>query len=327
MPMMTCDAKCITCYYERGRRSNFGMNDIIWFCSACKRDFFCEIGLMRGYNRNNQILYSCPHCNTPLIEQEVDKIIIAKSNDKTRKKEDSHELYQKVMKTKGKTSGLFRRRKDPSGRAITALERSQISELTDNPNLSVPLLLEIAKGFFQLSVDDKKAYQSPYSLLNYFATKKVEVIPLLYSSICQYQDTHEALIIRFTIFCHKWNYNKIDVGSKSNNDIYDIKLTKDNEEILVFCSEKHLDVDTLEAFLRKPFSLNFKDFPRVTQIFFVAKSFSYVSREMIKKYHSALTARDKELQVLSKGMLWEIIPLRLWKEKPSEIEFIELLLK
>ncbi|WP_455463562.1 hypothetical protein [Candidatus Hodarchaeum mangrovi] len=326
MPMMTCDAKCLTCYYEKGRRSNFGMNDIIWFCPACKRDYFCEIGLTQGYDRNNQIIYSCPHCNTLLKQQEVDKIIIAKSNDKLRKKEDSHELYQKVMNTKEKTSGLFRRRKT-SEKTITELERSQISELTDNPNLSVPIILEIAKSFYQLSVDDEKAYQSPFMLLNYFASKNTDLVPLLYSSICQNEDTHAALIIRFTVFCHKWNYNKIDIGSKSTDDIYDIRLSKDNEEILVFCSEKHLDVDTLEAFLRRPFSLNFKDFPKVTQIFFVAKSFSYVSREMIKKYHSALTARDKELQILSKGVSWEIIPLRLWKEKPHEIEFIELLLK
>lgn len=74
-----CQASCSKCYHEKGRTQEFDSNDLIWFCTSCKQNLLCDIGIARGYDHAGKVMYSCNICGRPLIKEEVDKSIIAKN--------------------------------------------------------------------------------------------------------------------------------------------------------------------------------------------------------------------------------------------------------
>ena len=138
--MISCDAKCERCYHEKGRRQDLDVNDLVLFCSSCKRVYLCEIGLARiGEN------YYCPFDNTVVIQEEVDKSIIQMKGIPGKNQAASEEMYHKLVGGKEDKTKKSRFRRDSSSKTLSAYHHSKISELNDIKNLGHKLILEVAQ--------------------------------------------------------------------------------------------------------------------------------------------------------------------------------------
>ena len=319
-----CQASCSKCYHEKGRAQEFDANDLIWFCTSCKKNFLCDIGIAQSYNNRGEIVYSCNICRNPLIQEEVDKSIIAKKSvlGDHLKIED---LYQKLMGSgkKKKTTKRWWRRPIKQTTTITAYEQSQISELCDVDGLTVPIILELAHDFKIKNLENYYKTREISELLPKLAREDPKIIPFLYSSLLKLESNPRAFELRFAVFCtsHLSGKSKIKITQKSTLGNCDIKIVEaSGEETWIYCVEEDMDIDNLENLAKRVFSVDFKDFPELKSIFLVAKSFSYLAKGLILKYQSVLTGIDTLANNNSTEM-WPSIPLMLWQPIPGKISF------
>ncbi|MHA2293911.1 MAG: hypothetical protein ACXACK_17270 [Candidatus Hodarchaeales archaeon] len=314
---MSCEARCSKCYFKGGRRQDFDENDLIWYCSQCKKVYFCDIGLTRSYDHQNKLKYSCPHCGSLLINEEVDKIIIDKKMV-PKKSTESHEVYHQLMSSSSEKTKKekFWRRSSSQGRSINAFEHSQISELNDVKGLTLPLIFEFTKRFKIKNFNSLIKIKSKRELLSKLAEKNEKIIPFLYSALFGTEPTHLAFELRFGVFIS----SKVSGESKillSTDDKCDLTLVEPSgDETLIYCVEENLDLDNLELIARKAFSGDFKKSPKMKRIFLVAKSFSYIAIRMIKKYQSVLTGIEVAPEDKSNQLLYSL-PIILWQPTPN----------
>ncbi|UCE14421.1 MAG: hypothetical protein JSV04_04395, partial [Candidatus Heimdallarchaeota archaeon] len=287
---------------------------------SCKKNYLCEIGVTRGYNRGKEE-YSCNYCGRPLIQEEVDKSIIEKKSGLTKSVE-TDDLYQKLRGVEKKGKKRRWQRTTEKTPALTMFERSQISELGDVLGLDVPLILEISKEFQINKMEKQFKGTSKKELLSKFAHADPKFIPYLYSSLIKLAPDSRSFKLRFSVF---WasrlpRENKIELPLPAIKNAPDIKITDSTgKETWIYCTTEDLDINNLEAFAERVFSVDFNP-SKVTQIFLVAKSFSYLAQGLIMKYQSVLAGID-ESPAEDSSKLWNSIPLVIWQEVPGKLEF------
>ncbi|MCK4848805.1 MAG: hypothetical protein KAT16_07280, partial [Candidatus Heimdallarchaeota archaeon] len=188
---IACEAKCERCYHEKGRRQDLAENDLVFFCSSCKRIFLCEIGLGRVGTK-----YSCPFDNTIVVKEEVDKSIIQKKGIPGRKvaSTSSEEIYHSLIgdKEEKKKKKRFWQRSD-SSKSLTAYHHSKVSELNDIDHLTVNLLLEIAKGENIKNIEVFQKVTKKLDFLDRLGREKKEIIDNLYAALFKFEDIPKAL--------------------------------------------------------------------------------------------------------------------------------------
>jgi hypothetical protein len=316
---LKCEASCATCYFSGGRRQEFGENDLLWFCNGCRKFFFCDVGLGRSSRG-----HTCPFCGVFLVKEEVDKGLIAKGlRPIGQSSSETHEMYHKVMGS-SKTKKRFWNRDKKEKKSLTAYEHSQISELGDIKGLTIPLLLELART---LKINNLKKFQkitSKRELLSQLAEKNDEIVPFLYSTLFQLETGSNEIQLRFAVFCPEIisNLNKIVLAksSKSKQE-YDLKLVDANEkETWIYCLDEDIDLKNLETLVKKALTINFKKYPKVSRVFLVARTFSFMAKGMIKKYQTVLTGIEDESDLAS-SELWRSIPIFLFESTRGKLEF------
>ncbi len=319
---MKCEATCGVCYFSGGRRQEFDENDLLWFCEACKKVFFCEIGLAQDYDHLGKKTYSCPQCRTILVKQEVDKVIIAKKMLPSKKIE-SHEMYHDLMEEK-KTKKRKFFRKDKKTK-VSAYIHSQISELADISGLNNQIILEIGK-IFNLEVDKKlKKSLKKNELLMELAQEDEKFLEFLYNSIFTFEATLEAFKLRIALYFSQREGESISFQFESgNSSLCDMKIIdKTGNEIWIFCTEEDLDIDNLESLANRAFSIDYLKQPQLKAVYIIAKSFSYMALSMIDKYKRALTAVNQAISETD-PTTWKALPIILWCEVHRTLEFKEL---
>ncbi|MFX1547144.1 MAG: hypothetical protein ACFFCU_13160 [Promethearchaeota archaeon] len=324
-----CQAYCSKCYHEKGRTQEYDPNDLIWFCSSCKKNFLCEIGVTQGFQVGTTV-YSCTICSRPLIKEEVDKSIITKKSVPSQQKK-TRDLYQKLLVSENK----FKTRKwwQKSNTQIIPLprlEQSQISELCDIDGLTVPLLIEFAHEFH---IKNFKAYdkiKTVQELLSRLAKEDQTITSTLYSALVQRDSIPFAFKLRFAVFCNSQFKEKRRIILPHNSidyEGYDMKLVEPSmKETWIFCLKEDIDIDNLERLAKRVFNVDFKNFPKLKEIFLVAKSFSYLAKGLLAKYQSVFTGVDTPPDESTTG-LWRSIPLSLWQPKHCKNDFENVSLK
>lgn len=316
---MKCEAICGVCYFSGGRMQEFDENDLLWFCEVCKRIFFCEVGLGHDYNYLGKTSFSCPQCRTPLIKQEVDKIIIAKKMHTSRKME-SHEIYHQLMtkKVEKQKLHLFHRNTKPK---VSVLLLSQISELNDINGLDNDLILEAGRSY-KLELNKLGKIKKKKDLLKEIAQVDEKFLEYLYNAIFNFDESLEAFKLRIAIYFSQMDRNKVKIYfSNEKSNFFDLKIISDSDdEIWIFCTEYDLDVGNLERLANRAFSVDYAKNPQIKAVYIIAKSFSYMALSMIDKYQSALTAVNEAPENESSSF-WKTLPIVLWKEVPQKLEF------
>lgn len=326
-----CQASCSKCYHEKGRTQEYDVNDLIWFCTSCKKNFLCEIGVAQGYNQGGKVMYSCNICGRPLIKEEVDKSIIKKSSV-PGKRPETEDLYHSLMGSKEKRKTKKRRWRKAKKRttALSSYEQSQISELCDIEGLSIPLILELSSNFNINNLHNYKDSKEIHDLLSRFAQENSTFMPFLYSSLIQLDSTPGAFKLRFAVFCSSQMTGKYEITAfnrSTKEEGFDFKIIKSSgSETWVYCLEEDMDIDNLEKLANRVFNVNFEEFPNLKRVFLAAKSFSYLAKGLISKYQTVLTGIDTPSNESSKE-LWQSIPLLLWQPIPGKIDFQNVSLK
>ena len=304
---IACAAKCEKCYHEKGRRQDLDENDLVFFCTSCKRVYLCEIGLARiGHD------YYCPFDNTVVVHEEVDKSIIKKKGILGKSASSSEEMYHKLV---GST-----KRKDKKS-SLTAYHHSKISELNDIEGLSSKLLLEIAKLFNASNIRDYAKIKSRKEFLSRLGNDNEKIIDFLYSTLFLLEDLPNALKIRFLIFAQSILPEDHTIELDNPSQGCDIVFTdKNGYETWVYVADEALDLHNIEDITRSATQVDFKDYPLVRNIYFVSKKFSYVAKGMIKKYQSAFTGIE-EIKTDGSVDVTRSIPLTIWESNPRKISF------
>ena len=320
-----CQASCTKCYHEKGRVQEYDVNDLIWFCTSCKKNFLCEIGVAQGYDQGGKVKYSCNICGRPLKKEEVDKSIIEKSSIPGIRSE-SEDLYHSLMgsKEKKKTKKKWWRKTDKREKTLSSLEQSQISELCDIKGLTIPIVLAFAQKFEIRNLSNFRNMKDIRNLLFRLALEDQKVIPFLFSSLIQLDPNPRAFLLRFTVFCssHISGKTEIIINHQSmENENYDFKIIDPSgKETWVYCLEEDLDIDNLEKFAKRIFDVDFKEFPNLQRVYLAANSFSYITKGLLSKYQTVLTGIDTPSPESSQE-IWQSIPLLLWQPIPGKLEF------
>jgi hypothetical protein len=211
-------------------------------------------------------------------------------------------------------------------RTLTAYHRSKISELSDIRNLTKDLLLEIARNMNIQNFNELKEIKSQKVLLDHFGRENVTLIDSLYSILHDYEESILATKIRFTVFIPSIIKNYKSISLPSDEQHCDVKIKDfDGNEYWTFCSDKYVDLQDLEALTERATKIDFLNYPSIKNIFFVAKKFSYVAKEMIKKYKAMSTGIGQTKQNGSVE-LTHSIPLILYEWIPNSVKFQKILL-
>lgn len=314
---ISCDATCERCYHEKGRRQDLHENDLILFCTSCKRAYLCEIGLARFGNE-----FHCPFDNTAIIKEEVDKSIIQMKGTPGEDQSFSEEMYHRLVGDK-EIKGKRRQssRSSSKTKTLTAYHHSKISELNDIQNLTKDLLLEIARKYNVTNTKELEKVKSKKELLDRLGRENESIIDSLYGILGNFEDVSSAIEIRFAVFIPSIIPKNKIISLTDSLSLCDI-IIKDlnDDEYWVFCSDEYVDLHNIENLTKRATKIEFKNYPFVKNIFFVAKKFSYVAKGMIKKYESAFTGIE---QIQSDGSVdvSRSIPLTLWENTPNSNVF------
>jgi hypothetical protein len=316
---ISCEAKCERCYHEKGRRQDLDENDLVFFCPSCKRIFLCEIGLAKVGNN-----YSCPFDNTLVVREEVDKSIIQKKGIPGRKTKStsSEEMYHSLIgdKEEKKKKKRFWQRSG-SSKNLTAYHHSKISELNDIDHLTVDLLLEITKGENIKNAKDFGKMKKKLDFLDRLGREEEAVIDHLYAALLKFEDVPKALELRFAVFIATVITNVSQILMTSHDNPCDITVVDSQGlETWVFFTNERIDLHNLKEFTNRALEIEFKNYPKVRDIYFVANKFSYVASGMMKKFQGAFTGIET---IEPDGTLnvSRSIPLSVWQPVRRKIAF------
>ncbi|MFX1505864.1 MAG: hypothetical protein ACFFDC_07095 [Promethearchaeota archaeon] len=320
-----CQASCTKCYHDKGRVHEYDVNDLIWFCTSCKKNFLCEIGVAQGYDQGGKVKYSCNICGRTLKIEEVDKSIIEKSSI-PGKRPESEDLYHSLMglKEKRKTKRKWWKKADKLEKTLSNLERSQISELCDVKGLTIPIVLGFARDFEIKNLSKFQTNKDIRSLLFRLAQEDQKFIPFLFSSLIQLNSNPRAFLLRFTVFCSSQISGKAKIimcQQSTKGESCDLKIIDPSgKETWAYCLEEDLDIDNLEKLAKRVFEVDFKEFPNIQSVYLAAKSFSYLAKGLLSKYQTVLTGIDT-LSPESSREIWQSVPLLLWQPIPGKLKF------
>jgi hypothetical protein len=316
---ISCDAQCERCYHDKGRRQDLNENDLIRFCTACKRVYLCDIGLARFGNE-----FHCPFDNTLIIKEEVDKSIIQMKGIPGEDQSFSEEMYHHLVGDKEKKKKKrFSLRSSTSTDTLSAYHHSKISELGDIQNLTRDLLLEIAKKYGSSNIKELWKLKSKKDLLNRLGLDNKSIIDSLYAILCNFELVNDAIKLSFSVYLPSIISN-IETISLSDPLLPCDIIVKDNldNEWWVFCSDEFVDLHNIEDLTKRATVIDFQKYRSIKNIFFVAKKFSYVAKGMIKKHESAFTGIEQSLPDGSVDVS-RSIPLTLWESIPNSNSFQE----
>ena len=317
---ISCDATCERCYHDKGRRQDLNENDLVLFCTSCKRVYLCDIGLARFGNE-----FHCPFDNMVIIQEEVDKSIIQMKGMPGEDQSFSEEIHHRLVGDKKlkEKRGLFARSSSKIG-SLTAYHSSKISELKDITSLTKELLLEIAGYMNVQNIDELKKVKSKKQLLDHFGRENVTLIDSLYSILHDYEESLFATKIRFAVSIPSI-VERIKTISLTNQHCDIIIKDSENNEYWVFCSDKYVDLKDIEALTERVSKIEFLNYPSIKNLFFVAKKFSYIAKEMIKKYQS-VSAGIEQTKPDGSVEITRSIPLILFEWMPNSNKFEKTLL-
>ena len=316
---ISCSAKCERCYHEKGRRQDLDENDLVFLCSSCKRIFLCEIGLARVGNQ-----YSCPFDSTLVIREEVDKSIIQKKGLPVReaKSTSSEEIYHTLIgdKEEKKKKKRFWQRSGFS-KSLTAYHHSKVSELNDIEYLNVELLFEVAKSEKIKNIQEFRKITKKLEFLDRLGRENEELIDHLYSALLKLEDVPQALELRFAVFIPSVITNVRKILITSHNNPCDMSIMDSQGlETWVFFAYNHIDLHNLDDFSKRALNIDFRKYPKVKDIYFVATKFSYVASGLIKKFQGAFTGIET-IEPDGTLNITRSIPLSVWQPVRRKLTF------
>ncbi|MHA1331041.1 MAG: hypothetical protein ACTSR2_08195, partial [Candidatus Hodarchaeales archaeon] len=192
--------------------------------------------------------------------------------------------------------------------------------------LTADIVKEFSHKYFNIPIENLgKGSDDVYDILIKIASFDDEKIRHLYNALFRSDYSKPELLLRFAVFIRGKSSDIVGLGLPTNPVIekYDLKLLdRNNKEIWVFVSEKDMDLKNLESFAKKVFSIDFQKHPKIKETIIISKSFSYMAKQMIAKYHKALTAVNEKSN--NSTELWRTLPVTLWQAEKNSLNFSKI---
>lgn len=311
---MHCDSNCRPCVLEGGPSRDLNDNAASFmahFCPTCRSSFFCEIGVVRQYTSSNRVNYSCVDCGTALITRSLEEIVLEKARFLMNSQKLSRSgkfrstlVEKKVGRSIESLSMLY------DTKTTSAFHQSLITEMSRISGLTPQVISNFARDFgIGENVITNLSGDNEATLLT-LASVSPKFIEILHSTLISRDP--EGLALRFSVF----STNIADIvfiqpsRSLIESGPYDL-IAYDGQgmRIWVFCVQGTVDSRDIEKIVGPMLNQDLSEFSGVSKIYIVAQGFSWISKQILRKYRGIVVRGDDEARS---------IPFELWQEKAIE---------
>ena len=281
------------------------------FCPTCRSSFFCEIGVVRQYTSSNRVNYSCVDCGTALITRSLEEIVLEKARFLMNSQKLSRSgkfrstlVEKKVGRSIESLSMLY------DTKTTSAFHQSLITEMSRISGLTPQVISNFARDFgIGENVITNLSGDNEATLLT-LASVSPKFIEILHSTLISRDP--EGLALRFSVF----STNIADIvfiqpsRSLIESGPYDL-IAYDGQgmRIWVFCVQGTVDSRDIEKIVGPMLNQDLSEFSGVSKIYIVAQGFSWISKQILRKYRGIVVRGDDEARS---------IPFELWQEKAIE---------
>jgi len=313
-----CDSNCRPCVLESGPNRDITDNFIAYYCPTCRSAFFCDVGVVRHFSVGNEISHhSCSECGTILERRPLDEIALEKARflmdnkklSRTGKFRPSLLATKEIPQTLESLSLLY------ETKTISAFHRSLITEMTRISGLTPQVISNFAKEFGVRENVINNLSGDSESILLTLASVSPTFIEVLHSILIGKDPSISGgLALRFTIFAN--NISDIVFIQPTQKIVesgpYDlIAYDTHGMRIWVFCILGTVDSIDIEKIIGPMLNQEPSSFSGVSKIYIVSQGFSWVSKQILRKYKGIVITESENKR--------RTIPFELWQEKaPSD---------
>ncbi len=317
-----CDSNCRPCQLEGGPSCDIDDSfeaPFPLFCPTCRNGFFCKLGVGKQFFPVNKVNYLCVDCGTSLITKSIEEIAMEKARFLMDSKNLSRSskfrptfIPKESIKSVETLSLLY------DTKSTTAFHRSLITEISRISGLTPQMVSNFARDFGISENVISTLSGDTESVLITLSSVSTKFIEILHSILLGREEG--GLVLRFSVFAS----NIADIvfiqpaRSLVESGPYDL-VAYDNRgmRIWVFCVEGTIDSKDIERIVAPMLNQELSAFIGVAKIFLVAQGFSWVAKQLLRKYRGIVVTEEKDES--------RTIPFELWQEKvignKSEIIF------
>ncbi|WP_455141642.1 hypothetical protein [Candidatus Hodarchaeum mangrovi] len=317
-----CDSNCRPCVLEGGPSRDITDNFIAFFCPTCRSAFFCEVGVVRHFSISNEInFHSCIDCGAQLIRKPLDEVALEQAkflmdNTKLSKSGKFRASLLPIKEQPRATESLSLLYETKS---ISAFNRSLITEMSRISGLTPQVISNFAREFGVSENIINNLSGDSETILITLATIAPKFIEVLHSNLLGGDNSASALALRFSVFANNipglifiQPAQKIVEAGPFDLIAYDSQGMR----IWVFCIPGVIDSIDIEKIVGPLLNQDPDNFYGVSKIFLVTQGFSWVTKQILKKYKGIVVSEsenvENELEESRRTILFD-----LWQEKTS----------
>ena len=312
-----CDSPCTRCVLEGGSSRNISDQFSAHYCPTCRKAFFCEVGVVQHFSTTNRVSNSCVDCGVPLVLKSLEEISMLKARfsikDKTfgslriSPRRTSPEKDNRSLKS---LSMLF------ETKSISYYHRSLIDELRYISGLTPQVICNFARDYGISETIISKLSGDREEILLTLSSLQPKFIEILHAILIGRDPSIEGgLALRFTVFAG--NIGEIvfiqPSGALVEAGPFDL-IAYDHQGMMVwiFCIQGTVDSDDISKIISPVLNQKLEEFKGISSIYMVAHGFSYVAKQVLKKYKGI---------VVREGEKTRTIPFKLWIEEKETEKF------
>ena len=306
-----CDSDCRPCQLEGGPSRNINDSFSAHFCNTCRSAFFCELGVVQQFSSSNNVHYSCVDCGTSLLTKSIEEIAMEKARFLMDNKKLSRSgkfrpsLIPKKSVRSAKTLSMLYETKTTS-----AFHRSLITEISRISGLTPQMISNFARDFGMSDNLISGLSGDTETILITLSSVSTKFIEILHSILIGRDPTEGGLALRFTVFSSNIAEIVFMQPAKSliESGPYDlIAYDKQGMRIWVFCVQGTVDAKDIERIVSPMLNQELSAFTGVSKIYLVAQGFSWVAKQLLKKYRGIVLTENRNKT--------RTLPFELWQER------------
>ncbi|PWI46363.1 hypothetical protein CEE45_17240 [Candidatus Heimdallarchaeota archaeon B3_Heim] len=306
-----CDSDCRPCVFEGGPSRDISDQFEANYCPTCRKAFFCDVGVIQHFSTASSVSYSCVDCNTPLLTKSLEEISMLQARFFLKNQSHSSRLsYKQKFIPKKDLASLKSLSMLYDTKSVSTYHRSLIDEIRHISGLSPQVISNFAReyGISETIISNLSGERE--EILLTLASLQPKFIEILYAIIIGRDPSIEGgLALRFTVYSE--NIGDIvfiqPSGALIESGPFDL-IAYDHQGMMIwiFCMQETVDADDISKIVNPILNQTLEEFKGISCIYIVAQGFSWVSKQILKKYHGI---------VIREGEKTRTIPFKLWTEE------------
>ncbi len=307
---MYCDSKCRPCVFEGGPSREISDQFEAHYCPTCRKAFFCEVGVIQHFSSPNNVSYSCVDCNVPLLLKPLDEISMLQARFSLKSQSHTSRMsYKQKFTPKKELESLKSLSMLYDTKTVSTYHRSLIDEIRQISGLLPQIISNFAReyGISETIISNLSGERE--EILLTLASLQPKFIEILYAVLIGRDPSIEGgLALRFTVY----SQNIGDIvfiqpsGALIESGPFDL-IAYDHQGMMIwiFCLQGTVDAAEISKIVNPILNQTLDEFKGISSIYIVAQSFSWVAKQVLKKYQGIVIREGEEPRT---------IPFKLWTE-------------